>query len=658
MHIKLKKKRIGLLTGLVTMALSAGVYAAAEENFTLDQVVVTATATPMELSKSNASMVVITGEEIERNHYRSLYEILANVPGFNTSLYSNGIGYEVSGETAPALRGSDKVVVLVDGVRQNIGTSYKANAIDYNMNDIERVEVMRGSASVLYGADAVGGVINIITKRYGKITSPAEESRIKYTTGNNGYNVYNLETTGTDGKQSYWSINGEKKYSGDFTDGNGRTNPQNLDAYNVNLKYGYKANKNTDVIIKYQRFRQDMDYARIYGDNVFPWTGYLNLSALTYIVDYRNDDQTESNQFSAYHGILDSWRTGRYISGWKSASDHTKGYTYASTNELVNYSAWNLSDRYYKQLNDRNRLATGLEYTRYDAGAGMSILTEKAVYLQNEFQMDNKWKFTAGVRHTMPSDFDAKTTASYNLGYAANDNVNLYISSNGFYQTPSVTQIFGNLQTGGGYYGNPNLKPTSGRTDEIGMNWQINKKSSLQADVYKRRQTDTIAAYEQGSASNPSYYWNIPGTINTTGLEISYTTELARNLYGSVGFAKMNPEDESTIVRYAKREANISLTYKRDQYDIGIQGIGRFDVVPTSSFSANNYKFVPEESYWIWNLSTNYHINKDTTIFLKVNNLFNLYYMPITLYSAVLDDHMVYIPAPGRNYMLGVEFKF
>ncbi len=147
MQARLKKKRIGLLAGLVTMALSAGVYAAPEETFILEQVVVTATATPVEFSKNNTGMVVITGAEIERNHYKSLYEILERVPGFTTPLYANGIGYEISGETAPTMRGSNKVVVLVDGVRQNLGSSYRANALSYNMTDIERVEVLRGSAS-------------------------------------------------------------------------------------------------------------------------------------------------------------------------------------------------------------------------------------------------------------------------------------------------------------------------------------------------------------------------------------------------------------------------------------------------------------------------------------------------------------------------------
>ncbi|MGC4029977.1 MAG: TonB-dependent receptor [Steroidobacteraceae bacterium] len=652
------KRPVRTVAGVVALAMSAGAYAAVQDTTPLEQVVVTATATPVELAKSNTGLVVISGEEIERNQYKSLYDILERVPGFNTPLYADGVGYEISGETSPTMRGSTKVVVLVDGVRQNVGTSYKANALSYNTADVERVEVLRGSASVLYGADAVGGVVNIITKRKAGFDGTSFDTSLKASFGDNSYRNFAFANTGTYGRHSYWSVDAQKIDSGNFTDGQGVKNPSNRDAYGVNLKYGFRVNDRLDLIAKYQRYRQDMDWARTFGDQVLPWTGFLNLSSQTYIVDYHREN-TLGNQLSVYYGTVDSWRTGDAITGWRNANNHALGYTYSTTREIGKYKALNISDRYYQQLGSWNRVAAGLEYTRYESATSATpnpVLVEKAAYLQDEMQLGKNLKFTAGVRHTRPDDFKGRTIVSGNLGYMVGESLNLYVSSNGFYQTPSLTEIFGN---GVAYLANPNIKPSNGRTDELGFNWQINRTASLQFDVYRRSAKDAIAAKATGSVTNPSYYWNIPGTVRTKGLEANLTAQLPEHLYWSFGFAQMDTDDETTIIRFPKRQATMGLTYARERYDFGIQGVGRFAIVPTSVFQTNNWEYLPQSNdYWLWNLSANWRFYKESKLFLKVNNLFDLYYMPVVLSSTVTDDHRVYMPAPGRNFVLGVEYRF
>ena len=177
----------------------------AMEEYALDDIVVTATRTPVEAFKANANINVVTRDMIEKRHYTSVQEALRDVPGVSVPIYGN------SGETYSAnglmLNGTDHVVVLIDGVRANIngssGTYGKMPMAELsNMASIERIEVLKSSASTLYGADAAGGVINIITR------DPAKEkmrTTLSALRGSFGKEQYNLSHRGSkDG--FYWDM--------------------------------------------------------------------------------------------------------------------------------------------------------------------------------------------------------------------------------------------------------------------------------------------------------------------------------------------------------------------------------------------------------------------------------------------------------------------
>src|SRR5215510_5064171 len=145
------------------LALCAGLVAAQEPPpRDLDPVVLTATKLETRAEQLGASVTVIPGEEVQRYHFETVEDVLRFVPGVDVRR-AGSIG-KVSNIS---IRGanSKQVQVLVDGMRVKSATTGEADLSDISPDLIERIEVIRGPQSTLYGADAIGGVVNIITKR-------------------------------------------------------------------------------------------------------------------------------------------------------------------------------------------------------------------------------------------------------------------------------------------------------------------------------------------------------------------------------------------------------------------------------------------------------------------------------------------------------------
>lgn len=166
-----------MAASLAVLSLSGGAFCVEASDmpvYTLDGIVVTASRVPEKKIDSNADVSVVTAKEIEEKHYDDVSEAVRHVPGVIISNSSgNGQNYN---SNKLYINGSDKVVLLIDGVRMNTNGLTTGSAVTLaqhvNMGSIERIEVLKGAASTLYGSDAQGGVINIITKspQEGKVT--------------------------------------------------------------------------------------------------------------------------------------------------------------------------------------------------------------------------------------------------------------------------------------------------------------------------------------------------------------------------------------------------------------------------------------------------------------------------------------------------------
>lgn len=661
----LKLKKMFELRNAVLMSVMVGSYlisggtiAFAEEmkTFNLDEMIVTATATPVEsVMKTNAAVNVITREEIQDKHYANLQEVLESIPGYGGFMAANGVGFEVSGYTKPYMRGSAKTVVLIDGVKQEFGNKFYTASAVRNVNDIERIEVMKGTASTLYGAEAVGGVINIITKSH---YEDKVKTKLSVSGGTAHTIMYQIDNYGDDGK-NFWSISGIKRHQGDYKDGNGITRPQDADLKEIDLKYGFRFDKNNDLILKYVNHDQDQTYVEGRGGGYdSPADGVFRYNQLTAIWNYKSDNEKIGNSFSFYRGSLLSDR--QVLAGKRPGTSNWA--------EKFRPMTISFTDRYYNQISDNNRISAGISYVNQseedlpklysNAVRQKYNLKEKAIYLQDEWDITNKLRLTAGVRYADPDIVKSRVLPSFDLGYKFNDNAMVYISSKDYMEYPAFSRMYGSQSGHNIYLPSPDLKPQTGTTNEIGGKFKISNKTYFDVAYYDRRQKDSINSIALGE-NNGNYvyvYQNVDSPLHIKGTEANLIHKFGKHVTATLGYAHLSADRENLISNMAKDSYSIDVRYKQDNYNVGISGIGRQNIQRSNAFINRNLD-LPQPSFWVWNLYGNYQVNKTTKVWAKVNNVFDKFYMFTPEWDSKMNEPRYYSKM-GRNFMVGVEYSF
>lgn len=630
-------------TGLIWGAADA--FAEDLPNYNLDEMIVTATATPVDKVKTAASVYVITSKEIEDRQYQNLYEALQSVPGMNSRLYGNGVGYELSGYSVPSLR--DKyAVVLIDGVNQSMDGKARNSLIDINPRDIDRIEVLKGSASVLYGSNAIGGVINVITKR----ADVKNESSVKVSVGNFGYQSYNLSNRGSEGN-AYWAVNLERRNTGDYKDGSGVNHPTDKKNNIANVKFGYKVNNKMDVIVKYDSSHQDMKWSELYKKSgvIANHDGEFNIDNITLISDFVDKENGEGNNFYVFKGNMKAVRNYHHNPD-KELPDGS--YTFKDSGETYKIKAFRVADRYYKQLNKEHRILIGAEHYNYKDVylEGKNKIKETSVFLQDEWNFAKNFKLTSGVRYIVPGDFAGKWISSFNLGYNPNEKLGLYIARNEYYVQPSMSQVFGTYL----YNPNPDIKPTSGHTLELGANYQIDDTSFLNANIYRREEDNSISWVKEGTKRK---YVNVDGTAVNNGFELAYEKKFDDNWKAAVSYFRHWSNKTGKQSFLPKDIVSVNVDYTKGKTDVGLFGVGKYSLYGKSPLY---YQSLPTDSFWVFNAYVNYRPTKNIKVFGRINNLFDKDYSNVGNWFDLNDGGLdaINYSDEGRNFVVGVEYSF
>jgi len=622
----------------VTAALTLGVVSlggvqafAADEDRTADEhmlgeTVVTATRTPNKELKANANITVITGKDIERRHYTDLTQALRDVPGVTVNQYGPA-GYNNS--SAIYINGSKDVVLLIDGVRQNYvgdpmgSTATSIASIMKDLGGIDRIEVLHGSASTLYGSDAKGGVINIITKKTQKV-----KTTLGVGYGSYGRQLYSIANEGAESGWD-WRVKYQKDKSNDFKDAHGNKVPSHLDANTVSAHIGKQLSKASYLGLNFRSYKDNSHYQGLWESLKHGDTNYADTNLIWSV----KIDDTTKNQMSIsrttykYHLITDRYR----------AED----------------TGWKFSDQFDKRLGD-HLVTVGFDFAKDKVTAesygtvapnGRSILN-RSIYLQDQWNILPTLNLTAGIRHDSNSAFGSHNSPSVSLGYDIDPMTHAYASYSAYFLTPTPGQLYG------AFGANPNLKPESGNTREVGVARDFGRGLSLTASYFKRHSKDRIAW-------RGSQYQNT-GDEDAHGWSIQLAKRIDSHVRARIGYTKTHVDAVGTGTKnndgyLPEDQWNIGVDYRNRDFDSSllVRGIiGR----PGRPTTAAQGPFFPTDNYWVVDLAMNYQIADATKVYLKANNIFNQFYAE---YSNVnYGGAGQWWTAPGRNFMIGIEQSF
>ncbi|QJI31269.1 TonB-dependent receptor [Pseudomonas sp. ADAK18] len=569
----------------------------------LPDVVISANRQVQARNDSSAANTVFTRDDIERLQPTSVSDLLSRVPGVQVA-QSGGRG----SQTNVYIRGTATAqsLVLVDGQRISSSTSGTSNLQYLNIQQIERVEVLRGSRSVIYGSDAIGGVIQIFTRRN---TEAGVQPTIHVGFGSNQTWERSLGLSGGD-EQTRFSLGA----SLDDTAGINRTHTSypsdnDHDAYrnqSVSFSLSHAFNDNIEAGLNVLDNRGKSEFDNPFGRydanyQVFqqkPYT-HFTVSGVSSYVDARINDvwksRVELGHSENREETLDKLSDDRSVfNTYRNSLNWQNDLTLNDQNSLILGGDW-----YEDRVNSSTVLAEDSRWNR-------------AAFIQHRFQ-GQYFSTELGLRRDQNQQFGGQNSWSGTLTLPLNaDNDLLWSYSEGF-RAPTFNDLY-YPNDNGFKNSNPNLKPETSKSYEVQWRSQLSDTSRLEASLYR---TDIKDAIVFGS--------NGPQNVATARIN-SFEAALKQELFGwqsSLAIALIDPRDRDsghTLTRRARRTLSLDLDRQFNQFGVGAS----WQTVSSSYDDPKNQQ--PIGGYGLLGLRGSWTLNREIKLDMKVDNLLNKEY--------------------------------
>lgn len=558
------KKNLPLRVAMPALYVLAmtGVSSTHAQSLETNPVVITGSRIAEPLADVLPSVSVLSRQEIEKSQALTLADLLQGEAGVEFG--RNGGPGSV---TSFFLRGQNSVntVIMIDGVRTQVDGGGSLTVTDLPLDMIERIEILRGNASALYGEAAIGGVINIITRRnqgqpkaYANIEVGSFESR-RASVGYGGLSddlSYDFQA-GKSYTKGFSAIDhslqadaNPDRDGSETTFGNARFEKRLSAGRQLGLRLNAKRtdtdfDTTSDTSVDTHRFK-----TRTEGVNLFwreriseQWLSHLDFSYAHFANDSLKNDAVAEN----YLGMPDGKYRGRQNSlRWFN--------TYAlQPNSTLNFGL-DHSDETYEQLNtyEAKRKQTGYF-------AGLNHKQDRWIWQFNARHDNVSLERTA--LGTADSKDNSATSYLAGLGYALAPEWRATASMSTGFRTPTADELMG-------YGGTLSLSPEKHKTEELGVTFQ--QAQTLARLVYFRTRSENAIAWSGSFSCYADCYQNIGETRNQ-GLELSVRTQWAGNAIrlSAVSQAPWNVTDNTALLRRAKRYGSLDVSRAFGAYEVG-----------------------------------------------------------------------------------------
>jgi vitamin B12 transporter len=634
-------KKIILPSLLMTQLFTANVFA--DNELKTSDVFVTATRTPISKNNVIADVTTISSEDIERAGSSSLPELLQRQPGIEISNLGGPGKVSTIG-----IRGTSSThsIVLVDGIRLSAATTGFSAIEHIPLSQIEKIEIVRGPASSLYGQDAIGGVIQIFTKKGVDGFKPYVDI------GYGSYNTSNFKSGVRAGNnQTTYAINFAAMNSDGFSAF--VPNPANA-ANSINLdKDGYK-NYSLSSSLSHkinQDYEIDLQYFLSKGKNQFD-NRFANFSP-SFHGNYRNEIKLETYAANIKGQINKAWQ-----SSIKLSQSTDKYLDLQKLNNFTFEDDANLKDLYkttQDQLSWQNNVALPrgsitLLYDFLKQRIKTTDVYEKTQRTNHGVMVgysliEDKHNFQSNFRKDFNSVYEDAVTG--NIGYAYSIDPNWTIASS--YGTAFVSPSFNFLYSLADSFalGNPNLKPEKSKNIEGSIRYKDDS-GSMSLTMFQNKIDDFIiytAPAEAGSRTS---------TQNLNKAEIQGLTISGDQFFGhfqikgsATGQSAKNEDTDKYLPRRASLIGNINLNYYIGNWNIGVE----------ETFSGKRFddkeNIVNLSGYALTNIVTDYKINDKLKLNLRLNNVFD------KDYSLAAEGRSGFkYQTPGRSLFANLRYDF
>ena len=610
----------------LTTSLVAGALLATNLFANNDSAVTITAATKSKQSIQDVTSVVnvITAQELEEKQVKTLPEALTLIPGVNI-VSQGGIG----SATDVLVRGAsnNRVLVLVDGVRYKDNGSISGTTMAHIMVDnVERIEVVKGAQSGIWGADASVAVVNIITKEAKEgFNAEANIEMGSYKTREYGVllshrtNIYDIMVNANRIMTDSFSVQAPKGRDVDNYENDPYENTT------VNAKIGVNPTDDSRVQFAYTHIKAEKDFDGFNAPDDSTRVSYSDdkIYSLAYQQTLGNHNiklQVEQTEFNKE-------RVGETF-GVKQTVGENKGV------ELNDHMTYGEKDFI---VVGAGALKEKMKYTTV-ANTSNSLESEgKFVYLTNSNHFGNV-VVTESIRHDDYDNFDSKTTGKLGVKLFATKDLELFTNIGTAYTVPLLIQ---NLNPWGAV--NERIQPEESKSIDLGFKYK-----NFSATYFHQKVDNLIEWYDPTPLNffnNDAYYQNLDGKSTLKGLELEYSKDILADTLLSLNYTYLSAKnDEEETLR---RRPNQTIRASVDYYGVRGLHLNLNGEYIGKRYEGNGNTGTQTGKYMVWNGIVNYTISKNVKAYVKFDNILDKDYQISEGYATA-----------GRSAYIGLKASF